>query len=179
MEGYLTYLNSLKGKYIETRSSNDIATYVYAQFHYYQGIKYDTTEEILFWKSLYAVKLINTSIVFVDQYKSTRVYFTDRDIRAIVVQISDQSLKDHIIDYLNKAIKGKGLSTVRFTLGSKTFKIKGIPFKSEFNSVACENPADIDINGNDIIGLINLVLEKDRADKSPHKLAKTARFYMS
>ena len=179
MASYLLYMDMLKDNYLKTISQQDNVSYTYAQFHYYQDIKYVTPEEITFHQSLCAVKLSNTAIVFVDQQKATKVYFTDKDIKVIVSQLSNESLKNHIYAFLQKAINGKGLSTLTFALESKTFKIKGIPFDSAFNNVVCKNPADIDINGNDLVGLINLILEKERTDKRKDKLANTARFYMS
>lgn len=43
----------------------------------------------------------------------------------------------------------------------------------------CENPAGIDLNGNDLIALINLILEKEQIDKDPNKQKKTAEKYIS
>ena len=54
----------------------------------------------------------------------------------------------------------------------------GIAFDAKFNDTTCENPADISINGNDFIALINLILEKERTDKDPNKLIRTAKMYI-
>ena len=178
MASYLLYMDKLKDNYLKTIPQQDNISYTYVQFHYYQDVTYVTTEEIVFHQALCAMKLGNTAIVFVDRYKTTKVYFSDKDIRAIVSHIADSKLKKHITTYLQKIIDCKRLRILSFALGTKTFKIKGIPFKAEFNNVECQNPADIDINGNDLIGLINLILEKERMDKRPNKLANTAKYYM-
>ena len=73
----------------------------------------------------------------------------------------------------DSSVKCYGTST------KKTFTISGIPFAPEFNVLRCENPADIDLNGNDLIALINLILEKERIDKDPNKQKKTAEKYIS
>lgn len=179
MASFLLHMDKLKDQYIKNKSQQENTVYPYAQFYYYQDIKYATVAEISFHQSLCAVKLINTAIVFIDPQKRTKVYFTDKDIRRIISWLDNEAFKNHIYEFLQKAIDGKELSTLTFTLESKSFKIKGIPFKTEFNDIICANPADIDINGNDLIALINLILEKERTDNDENKLANTARYYMS
>lgn len=178
MARYLNHLDSLKEKYITTQNSVDSANYPFTQFHYYQNIEYIVDKTISFSQTLRAVKLVNTAILLIDPETQTKVYFTDDDITSIIAAITGSGLKDHIINGLKSAIAKKGLDTVSFNIDTKTFNIKGIPFKEAFNDILCENPADIKLNGNDLIALINLILEKERADKDPKKLSKTATKYI-
>ncbi len=176
MARYLNYLDTLKERYIKTQNQVGIVNYPYPQFHFYQDVTYTVDKVIHFRQPLRTVKLVNTAVLFCAA--DTKVYFTDNDIAAIIALIDDSVLKEHIISYLNKAIAKKGLETVSFLIQAKSFSIKGIPFNEKFNDITCENPADIDMNGNDLIALINLVLEKERADKNPKKLEYTAKKYM-
>ena len=178
MARYLNHLDSLKEKYITAQNSAGFENYPFAQFHYYQNIEYIVDSTISFSQTLRAVKLINTAILLVDPETQTKVYFTDDDITSIIAAITDVGLKDHIINGLKSTIAKKGLDTISFSIGAKTFKIKGIPFNEAFNEIICENPADIKLNGNDLIALVNLILEKERADKNPNKLSKTATKYI-
>lgn len=178
MARYLNHLDSLKEKYITAQNSVGHENYPFAQFHYYQNITCIVDSTISFSQTLRAVKLINTAILLVDPETQTKVYFTDEDITSIIATITDAGLKDHIINGLKNAIAKKGLDTISFDIGTKTFSIKGIPFNKAFNEIICDNPADIKLNGNDLIALINLILEKERADKNPNKLTKTATKYI-
>ena len=96
----------------------------------------------------------------------------------MIKKIKDEALRTHIVSSLQKMIDRKKLSTLIFSIQNKTFKIKGIAFDAKFNNIICENPADIRINGNDLIALINLILEKERTDKDPNKLVKTSKMYI-
>lgn len=178
MAKYLNHLDSLKDKYITAQNSVGLATYPFTQFHYYQNIEYVVDSTISFFQALRAVKLVNTAILLIDPETQTKVYFTDDDITSIIAAITDTGLKDHIINGLKSVIAKKGLDTISFNIDTKAFNIKGIPFKEAFNDILCENPADIKLNGNDLIALINLILEKERADKDPKKLSKTATKYI-
>lgn len=178
MVRYLNHLDLLKEKYIITQNSVGSANYPFTQFYYYQNIEYIADNAISFSQTLRAVKLVNTAILLIDPETQTKVYFTDDDITSIIATIMDEGLKNHIINGLKNAIAKKGLDTISFNLDAKTFKIKGISFKEAFNDIFCENPADIKLNGNDLIALINLILEKERADKNPKKLSKTATKYI-
>lgn len=178
MARYLNHLDSLKEKYITEQNSVGSAIYPFTQFYYYQDITYVVDTTISFCQALRAVKLVNTAILFIDPETNAKVYFTDDDITLIIAAITDAGLKDHIINGLKSAIAKKGLDTISFNIDTKTFNIKGIPFEEAFNDILCENPADIKLNGNDLIALINLILEKERADKNPKKLSKTATKYI-
>lgn len=178
MAGYLDHLDSLKEKYITAQNSTGFGNFPFAQFHYYQNIDCIVDSTISFSQTLRAVKLVNTAILLIDPKTQTKVYFTDDDITSIIAAITDAGLKDHIISGLKSAIAKKGLDTISFNIDKKTFNIEGIPFKEAFNDILCENPADIKLNGNDLIALINLILEKERVDKTPKKLSKTATKYI-
>ena len=178
MARYLNHLDSLKEKYIATQNTANSADYPFTQFHYYQSIAYVVDNSISFCQTLRAVKLVNTAILYVDPETQAKIYFTDDDITSIIAAITDRDLKEHIISGLRNAIAKKGLDTISFNLAAKAFNIKGIQFKEAFNTILCENPADIRLNGNDLIALINLILEKERADKNPNKLSKTATKYI-
>lgn len=178
MARYLNHLDSLKEKYITEQNSVGSAIYPFTQFHYYQDITYVVDTTISFYQALRAVKLVNTAILFIDPETNAKVYFTDDDITSIIAAIRDPVLKEHIIDGLKNAIAKKGLENISFRIDKKTLNLKGIPFKEAFNETLCENPADINLNGNDLIALINLILEKERADKNPKKLSITATKYI-
>lgn len=178
MVKYLNHLDSLKEKYIAEQNAIGSANYQSKQFHYYQDIVYVVDTSISFCQTLRAVKLINTAILFFDPDSNTKVYFTDFDIASIIALIEDYELKEHIIKGLKNVIAKKGLDTISFKVGTKIFSLKGIPFNATFNESFCINPADICINGNDLIALINLVLEKERADRNPKKRFETAAKYI-
>lgn len=178
---YLTYLDKLKKEYIQEKRllAPPELLYLPSQFYYYQPLVYCAPDGIIFRQALLATKLKKNAILFFDTTNNTKVYFTDKDISAIIFSIDNRILKDHIVGFLKKFIEGKKLENISFIIAKKTFTISGIPFASEFNVLRCENPADIDLNGNDLIALINLILEKERIDKDPNKQKKTAEKYIS
>lgn len=178
MARYLDYLDTLKTKFISEQTAASTSNYPFAQFYYYQDIVYTVDPGVAFMQTLCAVKLINTAVLFVDQETDTKVYFTDNDIASIIASINDPGLKEHIKSGLKKVIDEKCLASVAFIMGEKTFDLEGIQFKQDFNEICCENPADINMNGNDLIALINCILEKDRADKNPRKVSRTAKKYL-
>ncbi len=178
MTRYLDYLDSLKDKYIRAQNAIGQDIYPSTQFYYYEDITYEVEAGIRFCQSLKAVKLAKTAIVLVDLNACKKVYFSDDDIISIIETSTNEGLKSHIIMWLKKVVNKKGLFTLTFHIHERTFNLKGIPFDEKFNDVLCDNPADIDMNGNDLIALINLVLEKERTDKTRNKLIKTAKKYL-
>jgi hypothetical protein len=178
MQNYLQTMDKLKARYIDKKRSEGQADYPFVQYHYYEKVNYTVEEKIQFKQLLLAVKLAKTTILFVDPQTKTKVYLSDFDIARMIKNLKDESLRMHIVSSLQKVIAGKKLSTLTFTIQDQKFKIKGIAFDKKFNDTICENPADIKINGNDFIALINLILEKERTDKNPNKLISTARMYV-
>lgn len=178
MPNYLQTMDKLKASYIDKKNSEGGANYPFTQYHYYEQISYAVAEEIHFEQLLVAVKLAKTTILFIDPTTKIKVYLSDYDIAWMIKKIKDEALRTHIVSSLQKMIDRKKLSTLIFSIQNKTFKIKGIAFDAKFNNIICENPADIRINGNDLIALINLILEKERTDKDPNKLVKTSKMYI-
>ncbi len=178
MTRYLDYMDSLKDNYVKAQNSIGQAVYPSTQFYYYEDISYAVDTRIRFCKSLKAVKLAKTAILLVDSNACKKVYFSDDDIISIIKTSTNEELKRHIVVWLKKVVHKKGLSSLTFYIREKTFTLKGIPFDEKFNNVLCDNPADIDMNGNDLIALINLVLEKERTDKTRNKLIRTAKKYL-
>lgn len=178
MARYLNHIDALKEEYITLQNSTNSATYPSRQYHYYENISYNVDNSIVFVQTLCAVKLVKTSILFIDPNTNAKVYFTDNDIVSIIASIKNPRLKKHILDGLNKVISKQKLETLFFEIGKKPFKMKGVSFAAEFNEIYCKNPADITMNGNDLIALINLILEKERADKNKKKLSETAKKYI-
>lgn len=155
---YLTYLDKLKKEYIQEKRSLAPPELIYlpSQFYYYQPLFYCVPGDIIFRQALLATKLQKNAILFYDTINNTKVYFTDKDVSAIIFSIGNRKLKDHIVGFLKKVIEGEKLENISFIIAKKTFTISGIPFAPEFNVLRCENPAGIDLNGNDLIALINL-----------------------
>ena len=178
MATYLNYLDTLKEEYIQSQVKSNFVNYPLKQFHFYQDIAYVVSEDISFCQGLQAVKLANTAILLVDCNTNSRVYFTDADICSIIASINDYKLKEYIVKHLSNIISGNDLDILSFNIKEKSFEIKGIPFNTDFNHVTCKNPADINMNGNDLIALINLILEKDRTDRDLKKSIKTATKYI-
>ena len=178
MANYLQTMDKLKAKFIDEKNSEGEANYPFFQYHYYERVNYTVEEGIQFKQLLLAVKLAKTTILFLDPQTKTKVYLSDFNIAWMIKNLKDDSLRKHIVSSLQKVIDKKRLSTLTFTIQDKKFKIKGISFDAKFNDSICENPADIKINGNDFIALINLILEKERTDKDPNKLISTARMYI-
>ena len=178
MSNYLQTMDKLKSEYIDKKTSEGEASYPFFQYHYYERVNYTVEEGIQFKQLLLAVKLAKTTILFVDPKTKIKVYLSDFNIAWMIKQLKDESLRTHIVSSLQKVIGGEKLGTLTFTIQDKKFKTKGISFDAKFNDSICENPADITINGNDFIALINLILEKERTDKDPNKLIRTARMYI-
>lgn len=178
MPNYLQTMDALKTKFIESQNSMNTAKYPFMQYHYYEKIEYFVDKEIEFKQLLFAVKLVKTTILFVDPQTQIKVYLSDNDIANMINHLSDDSLKKHIVSFLQKIIDGKKLRKLEFSIHGKTFRISGIPFDVKYNEIICNNPADTKINGNDFIAMINLVLEKERADTNPNKLKQTAKKYI-
>lgn len=178
MPNYLQTMDKLKARYIDKKKDEGEANYPFVQYHYYEQVNYAVEEEIQFMQQLVAVKLAKTTILFIDPTTKAKVYLSDFDITRMIKKLKDEALRTHILSSLQKVIDRKKLSTLTFTIQDKKFKIKGIAFDAKFNDSICENPADIKINGNDFIALINLILEKERTDKDPNKLINTARMYI-
>lgn len=178
MDSYLDYLDEQKKQYIEARRQDPSASYIYAQFYFYQDVRFVTKDTILFCQALQAVKLTLTAIVFVSPDGGSRVYFSDEHIRWIIQSMDDDSLKRYLVGYLEKIRSRRKLEPVSFQINGKLFTIEGIPFQEEFNHTLCKNPGDIQMNGNDLIALLNLIFEKERIDTTPDKPAATAAKYL-
>lgn len=178
MANYLLTMDKLKAKYIDMQKLKNEDSYPFSQYYYYEQVSFTAEEGVQFKQWLFAVKLAKTTILFVDKQTGTKVYLSDFDIANMIKRIGDKALKTHIISSIQKVINGKKLDTLVFAIQKKTFKVKGIAFDIRFNDIICENPADININGNDFIALINLILEKERTDTNPNKLTNTAKLYI-
>lgn len=178
MSNYLEAMDMLKLSFIDSHNIEGARSYPFGQYHYYEQIIFSAENSIRFEQQLFAVKLVYTTILFIDSQTGIKLYLSDRDIANMIKGIEHEALRNHIVSFLQKVIDGKKLSTLVFSIQEKTFKIKGIPFDARFNDYYCENPADIRLNGNDFIALINLILEKERTDTNPGKLADTAKYYI-
>ena len=178
MDNYLKLMDSLKKKYITRKKHEGIATYPFYQFHYYEKVQYIVEKDICFNQNLLAVKLSKTTILFVDPDTGIKVYLSDEDIASMINIMPDNPLRNHIISGLQNIIDKNELPAVTFEIAGTPFNINGISFDPQFNNIICENPADISLNGNDFIALINLILEKEKTDRRTWKLRRTAELYL-
>ena len=142
----------------------------------------NSSESLLLGKWKNVILDDNVKVESITEYKKDRTFCSSMKVE-IVANLNDAEIVDtlDIQELIEIRISLKGTWSLKDKVleeDTKTFNIKGIPFKEAFNDILCENPADIKINGNDLIALINLILEKERADKNPNKLSITARKYI-
>ena len=176
MDNFLTYMDAERALFIDRKQTGK-CKYKNDKTYFYRAIRFSGSRRVSFKQQIYAVKVRKTAILYIDQDKRTGVYFTDEDIQKIIADLDDSYLKKHILCYLEKVVKKEELPVIKFRLSRKSFAISGIPFDPSFNCILCKNPADILLNGNDLIAMINLILEKDRTDLDREKVTRTAAQY--
>lgn len=178
MKNYLFEMDDCMRAFLESTGTAP-GTYIRGEFYYYMPLFF-VEEGIRFNFEFFAVKIRKTTIVLVDKAHGRRIHFSDTDIRNILY-----FLKSSIPDFhkvlsmrLGHIISKTDLCDITFKLNEKDFVINGIPFLPEYSKILCKNPADIDLNGNDLIGLINLIIEKERTDKDKSKVESTCRYFL-
>jgi len=179
MSNYLELMDELKDTYIKEHTGQPNVKYSLAQYRYYEAIEYNVPQDVWFEQQLVAAKIIKTTILFWNPETNIKVYLSDEDINTMIKAMPDDDLKAHIISSIQKMLDKTQSDTVTFKIRENSYKVKGIVFDSRFNEILCKNPADIRMNGNDLIALINLIIEKERFDRNHKKWMKTAAFYIN
>ncbi len=176
MDNYLTEMDTKKLEFINKpkRSLNLIDKEVY----YYEQLNFVT--DVKFNCEFYAVKVKKTTVVLVDNKTKIKVHFSDDDIHDIIqdLKIEKNEFFKYLELYLKKIISRRIRDKVFYKICGKNFEFKGIPFSKDFNNVICQNAADIKMNGNDLIGLLNLVIVKERTVNF-EKVKKTCNLYLN
>lgn len=176
MNNYLTEMDTKKLEFINRpkRSLKLIDKEVY----YYEHLEFVT--DVKFNCKFYAVKVKKTTIILIDNKTKIKVHLSDYDIRDIIqyLKIEQNDFFKHLELYLIKIMSKKIRNKVSYKISGKKFEFKGIPFSKDFNNVICQNAADIKMNGNDLIGLLNLVIEKERTVNF-EKVMKTCNLYLN
>ncbi len=178
MGNYLLQMDKDKSEFIKKNNSNE-EVYLNKELYFYQPIIFDL-DKIKFSNGFYAVKIKKTTIILHDQINNIKVHFSDKDVNFIIkkTKVNQKKFYDYLEKNILNLISNKDLNEIKFTLGKTQFKFWGIAFSEEFNSVQCQNPADIQLNGNDLIGLLNLIAEKERTDTNKEKLKNTFEYYI-
>ena len=89
-----------------------------------------------------------------------RIYFSDVDILAMLLQITNKETMNKLVENLKKAYRDD-VAKYDIYLGNKKYEAEGIEqIKDE---QILYNPQDIDISFDELLILINLILAKDRA----------------
>ena len=175
MDNYLTEMDAKKLEFINKpkRSLKLIDKEVY----YYELLEFVT--DVKFNCKFYAVKVKKTTIILVDNKTKIKVHLSDYDIRDIIqyLKVEQNDFFKHLELYLIKIMSEKIRNKVSYKISGKKFEFKGIPFSKDFNNVICQNVSDIEMNGNDLIGLLNLVIEKERTVNF-EKVMKTCNLYL-
>lgn len=176
MDNYLTEMDTKKLKFLnKTKRSLKL---IDKEVYYYERLEFAT--DVKFNCRFYAVKVKRTTILLIDNTTKIKVHFSDDDIHDIIqnLKIKQHDFFKYLELYINKITSKKIKNQVSYEISGKNFVFKGIPFAKDFNNVICPNAADIKMNGNDLIGLLNLIIEKERtADHK--KVVETCNFYMN
>lgn len=152
--------------------------YINGEVYFSKQIEFEKNSDIIFCCSFFAVKVYKTTIILQDKNK-IKAYFTDVDMKNILTMLKEShvELYNYLRECSEKIAYKKHINDISFCLNEKKFIINGIPFNSIYNDVFCENPADILLTGNDLIGLLSLIFEKELFDKNPEKVINTYKFY--
>lgn len=171
-------MDDCKRRFIESKAGSP-ELFIRGEIYFYAPILF-VAEGIDFNNVFLAVKVYKTTIVLFNHANGIRVHFSDEDIRAIVqsLKVNNPDFHNYLSLYIENIISKKDLSDITFRLNARDFIIRGIPFERTFSEILCNNPADITLNGNDLIGLINLIIEKERTDKDINKVTNTCKYFL-
>ena len=178
MKNYLFAMDAFKRTFWASKDAS-LGSYFWNEFYYYVPLSF-VADGICFNLKFFAVKIKHTTIVLLDQAHDRRIHFSDYDIRYIIhlLKSSNPDFHNFLSLNLENIINKRDLCDITFKLNEKEFFINGIPFSLDFNDILCKNPADIELNGNDLIGLINLIIEKERIDDDINKVNNTCKYYL-
>lgn len=177
MSNYLTVMDNNKLKYINYEKAE--FSIIDKEFYYYEQLNFDTS--VKFNCDFFAVKVKKTTIVLIDKSTLIKVHLSDKDIQSIIqdINVYDHEFYKYLKKYITKIINNTIDSQITYKMNSWSFTTKGIPFSAKFNDIICQNPADIDMNGNDLIGLLNLIIVKERTDLDSQKVIRTCNYYLN
>lgn len=153
---FIQYIDCLRNEYI---SSNDIKNY--NNFYFYKNIKvvnkYKIENDILI------LKRFKTAILIKCKKSGIKLYLSDFDIINIIVKLINEHAEEgmNLISEMEKLVWGEG-SKITFEIEGeeKKFELNGIDFIDK--NIKINTYADIDININEFILVMNLILEKER-----------------
>ncbi len=178
LSNYLAEMDKGIKEFIGSKINTPVL-YVRGEIYYYKSIDF-IVDKVEFNCFFVAAKIKKTTILLIDKASKARVYLSDYDIRCILnlIKQTNGDFYGYLKDYFEKIIINKDLYNISFKLNEKIFNILGIPFSENYSSMLCRNPADIKLNGNDLIGLLNLIVEKERTDNDKAKVRKTCEYYL-
>ncbi|MBX9179685.1 MAG: hypothetical protein ACLT0R_09280 [Paraclostridium sordellii] len=155
---FIRYIDDLRNEYVLSMNIND-----YYNFYFYKNIKvvgeYNIENEILVLKRFRAAILIRC------KESGIKLYLSDFDIIDIIVNLINEHTQYgmDLISRMEKLISGEG-SKIIFMIEDKKeekeFELNGINFIDE--NIKINTHADIVININEFILVMNLILEKER-----------------
>lgn len=176
MNNYLSEMDANKVEFINKHKRS--LELIDKEVYYYEHLKFIT--DVKFNCKFYAVKVKKTTIVLVDNITKIKVHLSDNDIRDIIQNLKSEQndFFKYLELYLKRIISKRIRDKISYEISEKTFEFKGIPFSKCFSDVICQNAADIKMNGNDLIGLLNLIIEKERTVNF-EKVVKTCNLYLN
>lgn len=179
LSNYLTKMDYEMKKLFKFSGYSD-TKYVYGQSYLYKEIEFQTNSSIEFGCLFYAVKVYKTTVILQDN-NTIKAYFSDGALKSILSKLkkNNPEFYNYLKVSLGKVANKEFVSDIQFLLDEESYTINGIPFENKYNNVLCDNPADIEMTGNDLIGLLNLIFEKERADRNKTKVIDTYKKYFS
>lgn len=153
---FIRYIDCLRHEYVLRNNIND-----YYNFYFYKNIKvigeYNIENEILI------LKRFRTAILIRCKESGIKLYLSDFDIINIIVNLINDYTQYgmDLISQMEKLVFGEG-DKIIFIVDEEDeeFELNGINFIDK--NIKINTHADIDININEFILVINLILEKER-----------------
>lgn len=176
----INLMDTIQNHYIEELKDNDINLTVVNNF---------SIEELLYPlynKNVFSVKFIlrkktDTSILLTrlfDDNKKLILYFDEFNIIKTLIHLGDNNEKTykHIYDSFIMNLNDEDLQVTSFKFNDENYEINGIAYIDDFEIF--NTFADVEINSNDFICLLNLIIEKEKLNKSKHEGKSTICKYM-
>lgn len=165
MKHYLDYMDNIYANTVATIKKQHIDWKIGKDFTIYREIT-PVLKGINFQTTMLLRKRNRTSVIFEQDFngRKTKQYFSEYNIIETLIDIYDLFVDEGNTIYsgMCKLIEDSG-TDVNFRIGTEQFSFKGIQYLSNDKLFMTYTGYKIGIN--DFIGLLNLVIEKDRYSK--------------
>ncbi len=166
---YIRYLDKLKYEKIERLKKLNYKV-ISRSYHFYQKINFD--KKVRFESNFVALKLSDISILL--ENNGIKIYFSDYDIIKILIDLP-LMVREKLFESFYEVVNDRG-TEVKFFINDKHFSISGIKFFS--GNIEIKESNGLNLHINDFIGLLNLIVEKERVSNESEKFKETLNKYI-